>query len=95
MNVAVVTVALKKNVCCSGLKNWYARKVMEMIYKVTIEETVAETFEIEVAEGEDAIEVATAKYKDGELVLEPGELIYTQMMAESIDGSEITSWVEV
>lgn len=66
-----------------------------MIYKVIIEETVSDTFEIEVGEGEDVIEVATEKYKNGEIVLEPGELQNVQMMAESIDGSVSTSWVGV
>lgn len=66
-----------------------------MRWKVTIEETVSDTFEIEVGENEDAIEVAIQKYRDGELVLEPGELQNAQLMAESADGNECTQWVEI
>lgn len=69
-----------------------------MKVKVTIEETVVETFEIEVPYDEDglgnATEIGIEKYKNGELVLEPGELQFKQIMAESVDGSFATDWTE-
>lgn len=69
-----------------------------MKVKLTIEETVVETFEIEVPYDEDglgnATEIGIEKYKNGELVLEPGEVQFRQIMAESIDGSFATDWTE-
>lgn len=69
-----------------------------MKVKVTIEETVVKTFEIEVEDDEDGIgnaaEVGIEKYKKGELVLEPGEPQFRQIMAESMDGLFSTNWVE-
>lgn len=69
-----------------------------MKVKVTIEETVVETFEIEVPYAEDglgdATEIGIEKYKNGELVLEPGEAQYRQIMAETMDGSFSTGWNE-
>lgn len=68
------------------------RKKMKV--KVTIEETISETFVIDVPEEEDAVEKGIEKYKKGELVLESGEVQGRQIMAESLDGSYSTNWVE-
>lgn len=69
-----------------------------MKVKVTIEETVVETFEIEVPDAEDGLgdakEIGIEKYKNGELVLEPGEVQFRKIMAETIDGSFATDWTE-
>lgn len=69
-----------------------------MKVKVTIEETVVETFELEVPEAEDglgeAVEVGIEKYKKGELVLASGEVQFKQIMAESADGARSTNWIE-
>ena len=68
-----------------------------MKVKVTIEETVVETFEIDVPYAEDglgdATEIGIEKYKNGELVLEPGEVQSRQIMAETLDGSFSTNWI--
>jgi len=45
-----------------------------MKYRVTIEETIAEDFEIEAASREEAARIAREKYKSQEIVLEPGYL---------------------
>ena len=63
-------------------------------FKITIEEHVSETFEVEAFDIEEAMQIAEDKYNDGEFVLEPGDLTYKCMMAESDDGNDVTEWVE-
>ena len=64
------------------------------IYKVTIEEHVSQTFEVEAADIEEAMEIAEKCYNDGDFVLEPGNVTAKLMMAEADDGSEFTEWRE-
>lgn len=66
-----------------------------MRWKVTIEETVSEEFEVSADTMEEAEEIARGKYKKGELVLEPGKLTSALMEVQSEDGSECTDWVEI
>ena len=63
-------------------------------FKITIEETVSETFNIEAETMEEAMEIAERDYNDGYLVLEPGNLVAKQMMAEDEETNEATEWVE-
>lgn len=65
-----------------------------MKFKITIEEHISQTFEVEAADIEEAMEIAEEKYNNGEFVLEPGELTAKLMMAEDEDGIETTEWVE-
>lgn len=51
------------------------KKSTNTIFKVTIEETVSETFDVEASCIEEAREVAISKYKNREIVLEPGNLM--------------------
>lgn len=62
-------------------------------FKITIEEHVIETFEVEAANIEEAMETAQNKYNNGEFVLEPGEVIAKLMMADDGDGN-CTEWTE-
>ncbi len=48
---------------------------MKNKYTVTIEETLSSDFEVYANNSEEAIELAIKKYRDGELVLEPGNLM--------------------
>ncbi len=64
-------------------------------YRVTIEETVSETFKVNAKNIGEAMDLAERKYREGEFVLEPGNLVCTQMSAESADGKESTNWVEI
>lgn len=66
-----------------------------MIWNVTIEESISQTFQIEAGEDEDAVAIAIQKYKAGELVVENGALVVTQIMAESEELGISTSWTEV
>lgn len=49
------------------------------IYKIAIEETVVEEFEVMANSAEEALEIAEEKYQDGEFVLSPGEVQNKQM----------------
>lgn len=51
------------------------KKSNNMVFKVTIEETVSETYDIEASCIEEAREIAIEKYKNTEIVLEPGNLM--------------------
>lgn len=66
-----------------------------MLWNVTIEESISQTFKIETKEDEDAVEIAIQKYKAGELVVENGQLVTAQVMAETEDGEISTSWSEI
>lgn len=63
-------------------------------FKITIEETVSETFDIEAETMEEAMEIAEEQYDEGSLVLEPGNLVAKQMMAEDEESGESTEWTE-
>lgn len=63
-------------------------------YTITIEEMVSQDFEIEAATADEAMEIAEQKYRDGEFVLEPGNLVCTQM-AITDPSNEATEWMEI
>jgi len=48
-------------------------------FKISIEETLVDTFEVEANNAEEAIDIAIKKYKIGKFVLEPGHLVSKQM----------------
>lgn len=66
-----------------------------MKYDVTFEETVVQTFEIEADSLEEAAEVAREKYKNGELVVENGEIHSTLVCATSKNYEETTGWTTI
>jgi hypothetical protein len=67
-------------------------------YKIVIEETLIDTFEVLAGSIDEARKVAIQKYKDSEFVLEPGECQHRQLMVlsdENKTGNEAeTGWVE-
>lgn len=63
-------------------------------YTITIEEMVSQDFEVEAATADEAMEIAEQKYRDGEFVLEPGNLVCTQM-AITDPSDEATEWTEI
>lgn len=65
-----------------------------MTYKVTIEETVSQAFDIEAESIEDAYNTAIANYKKGILVVEAGECTYRQIQVQDINNGECTEWNE-
>jgi hypothetical protein len=62
-------------------------------FKITIEEHISETFEIEANDIDEAMEKAKEKYNDGEFVLEPGNVTAKLMMADDGEG-DCTEWSE-
>lgn len=48
-------------------------------YKIAIEETIVDNFEVEANSLKEAIETAIQNYKKGEFVLEPGNLVSKQL----------------
>ena len=66
-----------------------------MLWRVTIEETVTEEFEVAASTMEEAEEIAREKYKKGEFVLEPGNLTSALMEVQAVDGTECTDWIEI
>lgn len=63
-------------------------------YTITIEEMVSENFEVEAATADEAMEIAERNYRDGTFVLEPGNLVCTQMAITDPD-EEATEWIEI
>ena len=63
-------------------------------FKVTIEETVSEDFNVVADSVEAAIESAIEKYEKEEFVLEPGNLEYKQIKAYDIMNDINTEWMD-
>lgn len=64
-------------------------------YIVTIEETVSEGFKISADSVKEALEIARQMYKNGELVLEPGNLVSGRMSVSGHEGDEGGVWYEL
>lgn len=62
-------------------------------YVITIEELVSKEFVVEAKDAEEAMEIAEKKYKNGEFVLDPGDLVTKQMAITGPD-DEATEWCE-
>lgn len=62
--------------------------------KITIEEHISQSFEIEANDIGEAMEIAEEKYRKGEVVLEMAEVNAKLMMAEDEENDEVTEWVE-
>lgn len=65
-----------------------------MKFKITIEEHISQTFEVEATNIEEAMEIAQEKYNNDEFVLDNGSLTAKLMMAEDEYGAECTEWEE-
>ena len=63
-----------------------------MNYKVTIEETIVQDFEVEANSREEAYEIARKKYRDNEFVLESSECNYQQMSIPDEKSGDLKEW---
>lgn len=63
-------------------------------FKVSIEETIVQEFEIYAKDENNALETAYKKYKNREIVLEDAEVQYAQMAIVNSDSKNI-EWVEI
>lgn len=66
---------------------------MKEKYNVVIEETVSKTFEVITNDENQAKSIAVEKYKSGEFVLAPGELIAKQIQVSN-DNDILIDWEE-
>lgn len=64
------------------------------IFKITIEESISQSFDIKAETIEEAMEIAERDYNDGYLVVDNGDLVAKQMMAEDEEENEVTEWIE-
>lgn len=63
-----------------------------MKYKITIEETISQEFEIEANSIEEAKEKAIKDYESGKLVLEFGTVLEKQINVINESNNEIARW---
>lgn len=63
-------------------------------FEIVIEEMVSETFLVEAQDESDAMHIAIKKYKNGDFVLEPGNLVCKQMEIHDIKKDTYTGWFE-
>lgn len=69
------------------------KKTNIRIYTVTIEEVVSQDFEVKADSIQEALRIAERKYKKGDFVLSPGNLVYKQISARNKKG-EAVDWYE-
>ncbi len=63
-------------------------------FKVTIEETVSDEFEVTAENAVQAYKSVQEKYRQGKFVLEPGNLTAKQMMITDTNDKEVLEWTE-
>lgn len=63
-------------------------------FKVTIEETVVETFDFEIPDDVDIYNFVRESYYNYKIVLEPGECIFRQMKIHNLNDDTYTEWKE-
>ena len=63
-------------------------------YRVIIEETISEEFELEAESEKEAISKAMDAYKSGEFILEPGNFEYAQLKVTDED-DKCSEWIEI
>ena len=63
-------------------------------FKVTIEETVSDEFEVTAENAVQAYKSAQEKYRQGKIVLEPGNLTAKQMMITDAKDRKVLEWTE-
>ena len=65
---------------------------MRKTYKIIIEETISDEFAVTAASEEDAVKTAIERYKSGELVLSPGNLLEKKIAVITDDG-DTSDWM--
>mgnify|MGYP004491986831 CR=1 FL=1 len=62
-------------------------------YTIVIEDTAEKEFEVYADDSEEAMKIAEKKYKNGEFILDPGEVQFKQMCISRPE-NEVTEWSE-
>ena len=65
---------------------------MRKTYKIIIEETISDEFAVTASSEEDAVKTAMERYKSGELVLSPGNLL-EKKIAVMNNQNEAADWI--
>lgn len=65
---------------------------MNKKYRIVIEETISEEFEVDAESNEDAISKAIQKYMSGEFILSPGNVECKKISV--IENNEYKNWIE-
>ncbi len=65
---------------------------MRKTYKIIIEETISDEFAVTASSEEDAVKTAIERYKSGELVLSPGNLL-EKKIAVMNNQNEAADWI--
>lgn len=66
----------------------------EKLFKVTIEETITDEFEVFASNIEEAGQIAIDKYYNGEILLEPGHLVNKKLFICDEDTNAGKGWME-
>lgn len=64
-------------------------------FRVIIEETISQAFNIKAETIEDAIEIARNDYRNGFLIVDNGNLVESNLMAEDEETNKKTDWEEL
>lgn len=67
---------------------------MRKKFSITIEEMISKTFEVFAENDEQAENIAIEKYKSGEFVLDPGNLVAKQIQINNETEDYIIDWKE-
>ena len=65
-----------------------------MLFELTIEEVVSETFIIEANTHEEAVNIAKEQYDKGELVLNPGNLLSKKLAITNDENADSIEWID-
>lgn len=67
---------------------------MKRKFIATIEEMVSQDFTIEAKSLKEARALAIKRYRDGDIVLEPGNCYFKQIMVKDDKDNEISDWTQ-
>ncbi len=62
-------------------------------YTIAVEETLVKEFKVYASNAEEAMKIAEKKYRNGEFILDPGEVQFKQMCISKPE-NEVTEWSE-
>ena len=64
------------------------------VFKISIEEHVVQTFEVEALDLEEAMQLAEERYHKGEYVLDGDANVSARLMSAEDENGDCTEWVE-
>lgn len=64
------------------------------VFKISIEEHIVQTFEVEALDLEEAMQLAEERYYKGEYVLDSDANVSARLMSAEDENGDFTEWVE-